>query len=678
MQVAFNKRRFKSIAIFFTILFISVSSIAGQEPDWNAYPDAKDRLTAMQKYGHDLIKKQQFDQAILVLNKGLKISKQASLDSFACVFSYTIALGYRYKSNFDSSFYYLENAKIIAVQKKYINLQALIQIESYAIFNRMGKADSAAVFVDRMMDLLPLLDSNSDESGKIQLYLGHNDKHKAKYTESLTHYYKALRAFGYQKDSVNEGVIYISLANVLVILGQQDKALVYHQQAAELFTLMGRRYELMNELLNITDMYYTSNRLDSAEQSARQALSISEVLNDKMAQSFAYIQLGNIYKLRKTYTAAENYFIQSIHIGEALHNNNTLIESYKGLGETFMAEQQPIKAKPWLEKHLQLSKQEKDIEEIIESSVDLAANANALHDYASAYAYQKLYSEYKDSAYTEATSKSMAEMESKYQTEKKEKEISLLKKDQQLDRLSLQKQKNFKLVAIIFLLLLLLIGFLVINRYRVLQRAKRLIDIERLRNTIARDLHDDIGSTLSSINILSKVALQHKPNRDELMDSNMQKIKERSSSIMESMGDIVWAINPQNDTIEQMISRMKEFAGGILEPLNINYDFKEQGDFSGMKMDVKKRKDFYLLFKEAINNAAKYSHCKNLHIRLQQDQQLLHLEVVDDGIGFNDQETKNGNGLGNMRERAAALGGKIYINTIVGKGTGIVLDMPIT
>lgn len=163
-----------------------------------------------------------------------------------------------------------------------------------------------------------------------------------------------------------------------------------------------------------------------------------------------------------------------------------------------------------------------------------------------------------------------------------------------------------------------------------------------------------------------------------LMVSNMKKIKERSSAIMESVSDIVWAINPQNDTTEQMIFRMKEFTAEILEPLSINYSFKEEGDLASLKLNIKKRKDLYLLFKEAINNAAKYSHCNNLTIQLKREGDSLHLSVKDDGAGFNVQEIKNGNGLRNMRDQAAAMGAKINIDTAIGKGTGIVVDAPIT
>jgi len=319
----------------------------------------------------------------------------------------------------------------------------------------------------------------------------------------------------------------------------------------------------------------------------------------------------------------------------------------------------------------------KSMEEMTEATWNLSENEAALRNYEKAYEYQKLYSTYRDSAYGKSGMRSMAEMEAKYQADKKEKQILLLKKDQELARLSLQRQKNIEAVAIVFIGLLLLIGFLVINRYRILHRTRNMIEMERMRNSIARDLHDDIGSTLTSINILSKVSLREHSNGDSPMSLNMQKIKDRTAEIMESMGDIVWTINPQNDTIEQMIVRMKEFTAEILEPLNINYTFKEGGDFSSLKLDIGKRKDFYLLFKEAVNNAAKYSLCSNLIIELKQEQHLLRLNISDDGTGFNEGEVRNGNGLRNMRGRAASMAAGIQIDTAKGRGTHIAVRVPI-
>jgi two-component system, NarL family, sensor histidine kinase UhpB len=658
------------------LLFTSV--YAQQKPDWDKLTNVKERVDSMRKYSVNLIRKQQFDEAIPLIHTTFIIAQQASLDSAAGASLFLLGSAYRYKSRFDSAFYFLQKSREIALGKKIFPLLAMVETESYGIYNKLGKADSAAAALNQFKDLLPVLDSNSTVAARIQLYLGHNDKHQVKYTDALTHYYKALRTFIYLKDSLNEGLIYVSIANVQATLGFGDKALSFHQQAAALFNKLHRRTELLNELLNITDMYYTSERLDSAEASVKRALPIAEEINDKNSVGYVYLNLGNIYKRRKKYPEAEAYLLKSAGMADSLDNVSLKLEVIQGLGELYMAQKQFAKAKPFFEKHLAIAKQEKSLEEITEALWNLSETEYGLHNYAKAYEYKNLYSNYRDSSFKESSAKSIAEMEAKYQGEKKEKEIALLKKDQELDHLSLQKQKNFQIGAIVFLLLLVLIAFLIVNRYRIVQRTKRLIEMEKMRNSLARDLHDDIGSTLTSINILSKMALQQPAGADVMMHSNMQKIKDRSSAIMESVSDIVWAINPQNDTTEQMIFRMKEFTAEILEPLNINYTFKEQGDFSSLKLDIKKRKDFYLLFKEAINNAAKYSHCKNLVIELNQDDISMHLSVQDDGTGFNTAEIKNGNGLRNMRERAASMGAKINIDTALGKGTGIIVDAPIT
>jgi two-component system, NarL family, sensor histidine kinase UhpB len=660
------------------LLFISLRASA-QQPNWTQqYPDVKERLTAMAKYGKDLIKRQQYDQAAGLFNQCVKLSQQASLDSFTTWDLILLGTAYRFRAHYDSAFYYFGQARRIAVEKKLIGLQASIQIESYTIFNRLGKQDSSDAVIGRMKELIPELDSNSSERAKIEMYMGHNDKHRARYTEALDHYYKSLRIATYLKDSANEGSIYVSLANVLVLLGQSDKALSYHQLAANLFTRTGRKFELVNEYLNMADLYITSSQLDSGELYVRKALPIIEILKDKSYFSNAYLDLGYIYARRKRFEESKGYFLQAIGYCQAVSNDVALMDAYQGMAEMYMADHKPTLAQPYIEKHLLLARQENNKEEVMEATWDLAENEDALHHYQKAYEFLKIYATSKDSAYTESSAKSMAEMESKYQAEKKEKEIALLKKDQQLDRLNLQKQKNFQLVAVIFLVLLFLIAFLMVNRYRIIQRARRLIDMERMRNTIARDLHDDIGSTLTSINILSKVALRQQAEHDNPMETSMIKIKDRSSAIMESMSDIVWAINPRHDTIELMIFRIKEFAAEILEPLNINYAFQQEGNFSAVKLDMEKRRDFYLLCKEAINNAAKYSGCCNLIIHLKQEQRWLRLEIRDDGIGFNESEIKNGNGLVNMRGRASSMNAGIRIESSTGNGTTINVDVPIT
>lgn len=199
---------------------------------------------------------------------------------------------------------------------------------------------------------------------------------------------------------------------------------------------------------------------------------------------------------------------------------------------------------------------------------------------------------------------------------------------------------------------------------------------ERLRGKIARDLHDDLGSVLSSINITSKMALEGGVQQT-IMEDYLKKIKNNSGKMMESMSDIVWAIDPQNDTLEKVLIRMKEFTAEILEPLNINYLFIDEIDFEGAKLDLNKRKNFYLIFKEGINNAAKYSQCTTVRVHIRSNNNCIILAITDNGKGFDRLKIKKGNGLRNMQERAFTMGGAVTISSEKG-GTTVQLKVPIT
>ncbi len=208
-------------------------------------------------------------------------------------------------------------------------------------------------------------------------------------------------------------------------------------------------------------------------------------------------------------------------------------------------------------------------------------------------------------------------------------------------------------------------GIYALFRYREFQRLQQ----EKLRLRIARDLHDEMGSTLSSISILSEAALRNL--QADIDRSRFSIIGERTRQVMEAMSDIVWSVNPRNDTMENVLQRMKEFAVEILEPQGIALHFEAGEAVKSLNMPMEKRKDFYLLFKEAINNAAKYSGASDVWVSVRTDNNGLQLEVRDNGRGFDPALVKRGNGLWNMQRRAERMGGKFVLESMVGKGTRV-------
>lgn len=209
------------------------------------------------------------------------------------------------------------------------------------------------------------------------------------------------------------------------------------------------------------------------------------------------------------------------------------------------------------------------------------------------------------------------------------------------------------------------------------EKISRYIVEEKLRTKIARDLHDEMGSTLTSINIISKVAMaQHE--KDEKLYAHLEKIKNNSSKMMDSMSDIVWAINPANDTFEKVALRMKEFAAEILEPAGINYYFRETGQMEKIVLNAEQRKDIYLIFKEALNNAVKYSGATEIDILLGKETDVVVMQIVDNGSGFDLQHHKQGNGLKNMQNRAQQMNAVLTIHPVKGTGTSVLLRAPVT
>lgn len=207
-----------------------------------------------------------------------------------------------------------------------------------------------------------------------------------------------------------------------------------------------------------------------------------------------------------------------------------------------------------------------------------------------------------------------------------------------------------------------------------LYRLKQANKLQEIRNRIARDLHDEVGSNLSSISIFSEVA-QSKVGLDaKEIKPLLNKITSYTQSSMEAISDIVWVINAQNDRFENILVRMRTLAAETLENLGCTFELHADDSLFKTKIGMEDRKNLYLVFKEALNNIAKYSKCKHVVISFYQMHHLLFLKIKDDGIGFDIKQVKKGNGLHNMMKRAEALHGKLEIHSEKELGTTILLQ----
>jgi ligand-binding sensor domain-containing protein/signal transduction histidine kinase len=202
-------------------------------------------------------------------------------------------------------------------------------------------------------------------------------------------------------------------------------------------------------------------------------------------------------------------------------------------------------------------------------------------------------------------------------------------------------------------------------------RVSQLVGLERVRTHIAADLHDDIGSGLSKIAIMSDVASHLLPSDDLAVKEPLSVIAATSRELVDSMSDIVWAVNPDRDRLQDLIQRMRRFANDIFSARNIAFSFDGPAVEPTLRIGTDVRRQILLIFKEGINNIARHSECQGAQVGLNIKDGWILMELADDGKGFDPTVSRDGNGLASMRARAARLGGDLQITSAPGVGTQV-------
>ncbi|HVF91069.1 MAG TPA: two-component regulator propeller domain-containing protein [Blastocatellia bacterium] len=219
-------------------------------------------------------------------------------------------------------------------------------------------------------------------------------------------------------------------------------------------------------------------------------------------------------------------------------------------------------------------------------------------------------------------------------------------------------------------------------------REDRLAELERVRRRIATDLHDDIGSGLTQITILSEVAHQQADRGDKQGLDPLARIIKVSNELVDSMSDIVWAINPKKDHLSDLSQRMRRFASDIFTARNIAFHFHAPNSENDIELGANLRREVFLIFKETVNNVVKHSSCSRADIEFKIDRDWLTLRISDDGKGFDAAlaadsgsdrlaQGRGGNGIASMRRRTAEMGGEFEIVSSIGKGTESRFRVPV-
>ncbi|RYY54738.1 MAG: hypothetical protein EOO09_13190 [Chitinophagaceae bacterium] len=254
----------------------------------------------------------------------------------------------------------------------------------------------------------------------------------------------------------------------------------------------------------------------------------------------------------------------------------------------------------------------------------------------------------------------------------KDREIELLGKDRELQQYQLRRHRILTIVAVIAVLLVLAGIVLLVNRSRLRQRVREL----RLRNQIAADLHDEVGSSLSSIHLLSQVA-SSQPGQSSGRQEIFSKVSRNARETMEKMSDIVWMIKPGENESLGMSRRMERFLEETCTAGEISSQLHGTEVLGRVKLDMEQRKNFYLVFKGAVSNAVRFSGTDQVNVIISFQDKQLGVTVTDTGKGFDPATAPVDGAIARMQQRARELGGTLTIDSGEGRGTTVILRFPV-
>lgn len=453
------------------------------------------------------------------------------------------------------------------------------------------------------------------------IYFQHNDLEQSKYYYNLAYEQHAII-----NDLIPMTEIIGKLGSIAARQRQYAQAIGYYERAIEISKQIQQENSLPGFHSELSAVLLQVGNLQRAEKEALLAVANAKQKANSAMLARAQKSLSKVYLVKDSLAAAIQYASMSMESAEGSALPGTRQESAEALAEAYYKK----------------------------------------GDLQKAYYYLQLSKSVADSIAADKYSSEIVQMQTQFKVNEKDQQIALLAKTQELQQHRIRQQWYLAVSGVLIGLLALLGAWALVNRNRMRQAVREL----KMRNQLAADLHDEVGSSLSSIHLLSQMAGK---TGDGATQAQQQHILNRMSShakeTMERMNDIVWMIKMEETDHGSLQQRIEAFAVEICGSKNITVSAGLQ-DIDKAKLSMQQRKNIYLIFKEAINNAGKYSGTQQLELQASLKLKQLCCSIRDFGKGMADGH-RAGNGLTNMQQRAKDLGAILHISSACNEGTQI-------
>jgi signal transduction histidine kinase len=510
------------------------------------------------------------------------------------------------------------------------------------------------------------------------------------YRTATASYLKAATLAGRLRDRDNEARILDNMSSLLLKLKDFQSAYTYGLRTAMLSREKGDTLYIISGLITMGNAMGGMEKYDSALLYFDQAEAMSHQLGNMLKAALTRANKGVVYLKQGKPDPAIREFRSARSLAEAHHYPYMVTASLKGLADCEIAKGNYHAAEVYTAGGIAMARSQQLGTELAEMYDNMAMIKQHLGKPAEAYAYKELYNQVNDSVMNLQIQTSITRMNIQYKAAKKDQEILAQKLQLTRTRAAVHSRNTWLLLVLVVavaLVVILVISWrnhqhkkklhdqkvLALEREQEVVRLKALMDgKDEERRRISAEMHDDIGSGLTSILFLSNSL---KSTATAGQAGACEKITRNASTLVGKMNEIIWSMNPEYDTLADLVAYLRREAGELLAQRELAYNFDIPGTIPELALSSEQRRNIYLTVKEALHNVVKHAGATEVDITFRFEG-VITIAIRDNGKGMDGQPGRSfGNGLRNMRRRMEAIGGSFRASSE--GGVTIELSLPL-
>ena len=657
-----------------------------------------------------------------------------------------ISSEYRKVKNWQMAYNYAATAMDLGKELKYIKGVARAYGNTLQIY--FGKSHSFELpdLVNVLYAYLYVFESIGDREGvaSCHINIGNVKGGQGNSTEALNHYLSALKISEEIRDKKGMAGAYTNIGGIYRKRDNMKEALTNHSIALKLFEEVGDKRGLASCYNDIGIIYADKGQFDKALNNYFASLELKKEIGFNWGIGNTHNNIGSIYKDQGNYEEALKHHFEALKVRKEIDNHYGIAGSYNNIGSIYRDQGNYKAARQYLNDGLALSLKIRRKNRISDSYEALSELESTEGNFEQALEYYKKFKLYQDSLFNELKNKETTQMLVQFESEKKDREIALLNKeneikalrlesqqdsllasrlmaknqqneilllnnsmeiqqlrlsetnkdlerkqaeaemkdaqlillnkDRELKEEQLQRQKLVRNVMIGASILMLLVGLLLYRSFRLRKKLERQQVILEERKRISADLHDDIGSGLSKIMLLSELVKHDARMPGTRKDA--QKISTISQELSSNISEIIWSLNANNDYVDNLVAYIRRYAADYFDDTTVRLKVTTPDNIEQQPIQTENRRNIFYAVKEALHNIIKHAKATEVNMDLKFEKDLLSIVIQDNGVGLTTQDSNPfGNGLKNMRNRMESINGNVKIEN--NHGTVVTLTMPV-